>query len=426
MKPRIAIVGAGWAGLAAAVELAADAELTLFEAGRAAGGRARRVRDGQHELDNGQHIMLGAYRECLRLMRKVGVSPEAVLHRRPLAWVQTGGLAMRCPRLPAPLHLLLGLLRAEGLSGDEKRALLRALSGLALRRWRVDGNPTVSAWLVAHGQGDALQASFWRPLVLSALNTPLEIASMRTLAIVLRDSLGARRAASDLLLPARNLSEVFPDPACVWLRERGAAVRCGRRVTAIEPVENGVRIEGEIFDAALVATAPYHAAQLVPDENLAQTVKALQFLPIYTVYLCFDRSPGLPEPMLGVKDGMAHWLFDREALCGEPGMLVAVISAPLPGQLPGEAELVAGVLADARRAVPDLPDPVWTRVLAERRATFASTPDLVRAPVRSSLPSVYLAGDWVGGDYPATLEGAVRSGVAAARVLLQDLNANNR
>jgi squalene-associated FAD-dependent desaturase len=425
MKPRIAIIGAGWAGLAAAVELVAAADVTVFEAGRAAGGRARRVRDGQYELDNGQHILLGAYRECLRLMHKVGVDPAQVLHRLPLSWVQTDGLAMRCPRLPAPLHLLVGLFAAKGLSGEDKRALAGALAGLRLRRWRVRGNPTVAEWLAAHGQNEALQASFWRPLVLSALNTPLEIASMCTLALVLRDSLGATRAASDLLLPARNLSEVFPDPACAWLREQGAALRFGRRVTALGTVDGGVRVEGETFDAALVACAPYHAAQLLAEENCNRIVKALQFLPIYTVYLCFDRSPRLPEPMLGVKDGMAHWLFDREALCGEAGMLAAVISAPLPEQLPAEAALIAGVLADVRRAVPDLPDPVWTRVLAERRATFASTPDLVRAPLRADAPGLYLAGDWVGGDYPATLEGAVRSGTAAARSLLQDLQTKN-
>lgn len=419
MKARVAIIGAGWAGLAAAIELAPHAELTVFEAGRAAGGRARRVRDGQHELDNGQHILLGAYRECLRLMRVVGVDPERVLHRLPLSWVQTGGLSMRCPRLPAPLHLLFGLMRAQGLEPGDKRALGGALAGLALRRWRVRGDPTVAAWLDAHGQSPALQAAFWRPLVLSALNTPPDIASMRTLAVVLRDSLGASRAASDLLLPARTLSEVFPDPACAWLRAQGAALRFGRRVGAIVADGDGVRVDGESFDAVILACAPYHAAQLLPEENLAHTVKALQFLPIYTVYLCFERAPGLPEPMLGVKDGTAHWLFDREALCGEKGMMAAVISAPLPEQLPGEAALIAGVLADARRAVPDLPDPVWTRVLAERRATFASTPSLQRAPVHSGAPGVYLAGDWVGGDYPATLEGAVRSGLAAARTVLQ-------
>ncbi|WP_293232921.1 hydroxysqualene dehydroxylase HpnE [Paludibacterium sp.] len=427
MKPRVAVIGAGWAGLAAAVELAPHVRLTVFEAGRTPGGRARRVRDAEHTIDNGQHILLGAYQTCWRLMRQVGADQASALLRLPLTWVQADGLRMRCPRWPAPWHLLAGLLSARGLSWRDKGRLIFALGRLSLARWQVAGDPTVAEWLDAARQDAVLKETFWRPLVLAALNTPPEQASMRMLAAVLRDSLGAARAASDMLLPRRDLSALFPEPAVAWLAAQGGMFHFGHRVTSVEPVANGVLVDGEAFDAAIVACAPYHAARLLPAAIVPPIVKKLSFLPIYTVYLRFARPPRLPEPMIGLRRGTADWLFDRDALCGEAGMLAAVISAPQPGALPeGDAALIAAVLADARRIVADLPEPAWTRVVVERRATFAATPGLTRPGVRLGVQSLFLAGDWVEGEYPATLEGAVQSGVAAAHALMQDMTHTER
>jgi squalene-associated FAD-dependent desaturase len=427
VKPRVAIVGAGWAGLAAAVELAPHVALTVFEAGREPGGRARRVRDADHVIDNGQHILLGAYETCWRLMRRVGVDPDSALLRLPLTWVQADGLQMRCPPWPAPWHLLAGLLSARGLPLSDKGRLLAAFARLARARWRIDGDPTVADWLDSARQGETLRQTFWRPLVLSALNTPPEQASMRILAAVLRDSLGSKRAASDMMLPRRDLSALFPAPAMAWLAEREATLCLGHRVASVSADAAGARVDGRRFDAAIVACAPYHARRLLPEEILPAAVKNLSFLPIYTVYLRFARAPRLPLPMMGLRHGVVDWLFDRDALCAEPGMLAAVISAPAPDALPAdEAALIAMVLNDARRIVPDLPAPEWARVLVERRATFASTPGLTRPGVRLGVKSLFLAGDWGEGEYPATLEGAVRSGVAAASALLRDLTHTER
>lgn len=427
VKPKIAIVGAGWAGLAAAVELAPLARVSLFEAGREPGGRARRVRAEPLTLDNGQHILLGAYAETLRLMRQVGVDPDRALLRLPLSWLQPDGIRMRCPRVPAPWHLLLGLIGAEGLSWSDKGRLMRALTRLALGRWRISADVTVLEWMKAHAQSDELLRAFWRPLVLSALNTPIEQASMRILAAVLRDSLGARRAASDMLLPRRDLSALFPDPACAWLARQGAALHFGRRVQSVRANDGaGVVLDGEVFDAAIVACAPYHAAPLLDDKNLTLAVKSMQFWPIYTVYLCFHSAPGLPGVMSGLKQGTAHWLFDRDALCGEPGLVAAVVSAPDVDALGSHHELVEGVLDDLRALVPLLPEVLWTRVLVDKRATFAARTGLSRPGIRLGVQSLYLAGDWVDPEYPATLEGAVRSGVAAARALKQDLKLKKR
>lgn len=420
MKPRVAIVGAGWAGLAAAVELAPSASVTVFEAGRAPGGRARRVRDGRQTLDNGQHILLGAYRETLRLMATVGADSGRLLRRLPLCWHQADGLSMTCPRLPAPLHLAAGLLLARGLGWRDKLTLALALAALSRARWQVGGDPTVADWLAAQRQPRLLIESFWQPMVLSALNTPLERASMRTLAIVLRDSLGGARRDSDLLLPQADLSALFPDPAWQWLAGHGVRLCAGSRVAAVREADGGVRVDDERFDAAVVACAPYHAAALLDHAPLSATVKHLEFWPIYTVYLAFDRAPCLPRAMIGLRRGCAHWLFDRHALTGETGLVAAVISAP-PRDLPPADALIAQVADEVRRLAPHLSPPRWGRVLAERRATFGAVPGLQRPGVRVGVQSVYLAGDWVDGDYPATLEGAVRSGVTAARTLMRDM-----
>ncbi|WP_024303617.1 hydroxysqualene dehydroxylase HpnE [Pseudogulbenkiania sp. MAI-1] len=420
-RPRVAVIGAGWAGLAAAVELAGFAELTLFEAGREPGGRARRVREAELALDNGQHILIGAYRECLRLMARVGVDPDAVLLRQPMNWHRHGGLRLHCPPLPAPLHVAWGLLAARGIGWRDKWRLSRALETLKRQGWRLAEDCTVADWLAVHDQSTALVGGFWRPLVLSALNTPLADASMQILANVLKDSLGAARADSDLLLPRHDLSALFPQPAWHWLAGQGAQLRAGCRVRDVAFADGAAWVDGERFDAAIVAVAPHHAGALLDDAALRQRLQLLRYRPICTVYLRFGQSLRLPRVMTGFAGGTADWLFDREALSGERGLVAAVISAPDEAILAlPPAQLVARVLDDLRRLQPTLPEPLWSRVLVERRATFAAVAGLARPGTRIGVQCGYLAGDWVDSPYPATLEAAVQSGVNAAHVFKQD------
>ena len=423
-RPRIAIIGAGWAGLAAGVELAGKAELTLFEAGREPGGRARRLNSGDSLLDNGQHILIGAYRDCLQLMRRVGVDDAKAMLRLPLVWQRQGGMRMQCPRWPAPLHVLAGLLTASGIGWRDKWQLARALQGLRWQGWRLAQDITVAEWLAAQRQSAHLVEQFWRPMVLSALNTPLELASMQILATTLRDSLGGSRADSDLLLPRSDLTALFPGPALDWLRQQGLQWRAGVRVAQIHPAEQGVVVDGEPFDAAIVAVAPYHAAVLLQEPQLQSQIKAFHYWPIYTAYLRYDADINMPVPMTGLQGGTLDWLFDRQALSGERGLLAAVISAPPPAvRNLDRASLLDRVQADIEVLLPALNGqvPLERQLIVEKRATFASSVGLTRPHCRSRVQSVYLAGDWLCPDYPATLEGAVRSGLTAARQLMQDL-----
>ena len=415
---KLAVVGAGYAGMAAATELAAAGHaVDVFEASRLAGGRARATQLGDLTVDNGQHILVGAYTETLRLMRAVGVDPDHVLRRTPLRFEFPGEFLMQAPRLPAPLHTAFALLLAQGLDWREKLAAIRLMRVLQANAYRVAPDRSVTHWLDEQKTPSRQRRLLWEPLCIAALNTPADRASAQVLANVLRDSLGGAREASDMLLPQVDLTRLFPQPAAEFVRQRGGSVHLGHRVTALRREGDAWRIDDAgPFAQVVVAVAPYHLAALVPE--LSSRVEHFDWEPIVTSYFSYPPETRLPQPMLGVDAGLAQWLFDRGALCGQQGLIAAVISARGRHlELPA-AELEAGIHREIARLVPGLPAPLKVQTITEKRATFACVPNLSRPASTSGLPGLWLAGDYVAGDYPATLEGAVRSGVYAARQVL--------
>lgn len=415
---KTAVIGAGYAGLAAAVELtAAGRQVQVFEASRVLGGRARATQIEGFTADNGQHILVGAYSETLRLMRAVGASPDRLLRRTPLRFEFPGEFVMSTPRLPAPLHTAFALLLAKGIDWREKRAAIRLMQGLQAAKFLIEPDSTVTEWLDRNATPSRQRRFLWEPLCIAALNTPADRASAQVLANVLRDSLAGTRAASDMLLPQVNLSALFPDPAAKFITQRGGAVHPGHRVGSLRRAGKAWLIDGGgPFAQVVLAVAPYHLGSLVP--ALAQQVAHFDWEPIVTGYFRYPESVRLPQAMLGVDAGLAQWLFDRGALCGQHGLIAAVISARGRHQDLPTAELERGIHQEIARIVPNLPAPLAVHTITEKRATFACVPDLRRPGAASGLPGLWLAGDYVAGDYPATLEGAVRSGVAAARQML--------
>lgn len=405
MAERIAIIGAGWAGLACAVELAdAGIAVEVFEAARTLGGRARAVEIEGLTLDNGAHILVGAYSETLRLMSKVGAGGTALKHI-PLHLEYPGHIRISAPRLPAPLHLAWALLAARGFTFKEKFAAVRFMRALKKCHFRLPRD--IAAKQLIANQPPRVRRFLWEPLCLAALNTPVAIASAQVFLNVLRDTLAAGRAASDLLLPATDLSSLFPEPAARFVEARGGKIHRSTRIRSLDELTH--------FEHRVVAVAPQHLAQLVPE-----IAAGLDFAwqPIATCYLQYPAHIRLPCPMAGVAGGHAQWLFDRGALCRQSGLVAAVISGAGPWQALGHDTLGAAIHAEVARLVPGLPPPSWARVIEEKRATFCCTPGLARPGTATSIPGVWLAGDYVAGDYPATLEGAVRSGVAAACSIL--------
>ena len=418
----IAIIGAGYAGLAAAVELIRNGQsVEVFEASRSLGGRARAVEIDGLTVDNGQHILLGAYSETLRLMRIVGADPQRLLKRLPLHLEFPGEMRLVAQRLPAPLHMLAALLLATGLDWPEKWAAIQLMRQLQRTQFRITPDVSVTTWLEQNKTPSHQRRLLWEPLCIAALNTPAENASAQVLANVLRDSLAASRAASDLLLPQVDLSTLFPEPAAAFITQRGSVIHRGQRVTDLQRTDQGWHINGRgTFTQVVLAVAAYHLAALAPE--LQATVEHFAWEPIVTSYLTYPANVRLPQPMLGVADGTAQWLFDRGQLCGQTGLIAAVISArgrhlDLP-----TAELESRIHAEIARIVPHLPPPLRTQTITEKRATFACTPNLRRPATKTALPGLCLAGDYVSSDYPATIEGAVRSGVNAARSVLDSIN----
>lgn len=428
---RIAVIGAGWAGLAAAVEATQrGARVTLFEMAPAAGGRARSHGDppargagaASPQRDNGQHILIGAYTETLALMRRVGADPGRLLWRGPLALRTPDGRGLQWPAgAPIPAFVR-GVLGARGWRWHHRLALLAVAAGWGLRGFRCP--PSTGVAELCAGLPTAVRRDLIEPLCVAALNTPMASASGQVFLRVLRDALFAGPGSADLLLPRAPLSALLPAPALGWLGRHGATLHLGRRVQALAPAGLAWMVDGEAFDGVVLACSAVEAARLTAGFAPAwsATAAALRHEPIVTAWL-HDAMLRLPQPMMAlVADARApaQFVFDLGALGLAAGEFAFVVSGAGPWVARGLPATGAAVLAQARQAFPGAfagtDDTVLRAIAAERRATFACTPGLVRPPALVA-PGLCAAGDHVDGPYPATLEGAVRAGLAAAQAL---------
>ena len=419
----VAVVGGGWSGLAAAVRATLDGHaVTVYEASRHWGGRARTVRldttQGPLEVDNGQHILIGAYTRTLTLMRLVGADPDTLLLRQPLTLLTPQNDGLRLPDWPAPLDMLAGVWTARGWSLADKLGLLSAAV-----RWRWQGFTCPAHTTVAQlcaGLPIHLMRSFIEPLCVSALNTPAADASGQVFLRVLRDALFAGTGGSNLLLPKVPLGDVWPLPAARWLASHGCELRLGERVDRLQRIPKGWQVQDQVFDAVIWS----NSTQKRPLPLDKHSLKAINFdrseTPVWrheaiaTVYAqASGSSPVLAHPMLTLPDSAQHpaqFVFDRGQLGGPSGLLAFVVSAARGSANELQAQVVAQAQAQMSLSIHPL------RTIVEKHATFACTPALHR-PGMHVAPGLLLAGDDVQGPYPATLEGAMRSGWDAAAAL---------
>ncbi|GAB4117705.1 MAG: hydroxysqualene dehydroxylase HpnE [Sideroxydans sp.] len=441
-KLNVAVIGGGYAGMAAATELAAqDVPVTVFESAKQPGGRARGVEYNDIQLDNGQHLLLGCYRETLRLIERVGGDIETDFLRLPLQLDLHRHLELRAPRLPSPFHLLAALFQAHGLGWAQRIKAARFMLTLRRANFHLNRLPlppgdgggggtrdiTVSKLLTLNGQDADLTLKLWEPLTLAALNTPIHKASAQVLLNVLRDALNRKRADSDMLLPRLDLGALFPQRAAEYVARHGGTVRLSCAVESVVVHPEGFELSTaqgrQHFSQVICAVAPGAAARLLCPlpgmDATAQQIAALEQQPIYTVYLQYPAHVTLPHPMIGLHRRCSQWLFDKGRIAGQNGLLAAVISAEGIHQQLAQEELAQRVISELREEFAIVQMPHWFKVIAEKRATFCCAPNLQRPPSQTPFPGLWLAGDYVAGDYPATLEGAVISGVAAAR-LAQD------
>jgi squalene-associated FAD-dependent desaturase len=430
---RVAVVGGGWAGMAAAVAAQqAGHTVTVFEAARTLGGRARALPallpDGTAvTLDNGQHILIGAYTETLRLMRLVGIDPDTALLRLPLALPFVDGTGLQTPhwaaRWPAPLDAMAAIATARGWSWADKLSLIRTSL-----RWQWQGFACDPNWTVAQlctTLAPRVLHELIEPLCVSALNTPADQASAQVFLRVLKDALFGVRGGSHLLLPRTSLGALFPEAAAQWLTQRGPTVHTGQRIAQLGWQAPHWLLDGQAFDRVVWATSASNAALAIVEcaqaaptlianslQQWATQAEQLRFESIATVYI-WGQSAHLPHPMLALRStaqAPAQFVFDRSQFGGPVGLLAFVVSASVGDK--GTLEQAVLNQAQQQLAQLNLGTLQVVQTIVEKRATFACSPQLQRPP-QAIAPGLIAAGDYVQGPYPATLEGAVRSGWAA-------------
>jgi hydroxysqualene dehydroxylase len=423
----IAVVGAGLAGLAAAHTLLSSGhQVSLFEAAPHAGGRARGVPHAETMLDNGQHLCIGAYQATLALLAQAGLNPEQLFTRLPLAMHMHHGsdrMSLVTPTwLPAPLHLLWGLLTARGLTANDKWQAICWMLRLKQSAFTLAQDTTVENLLQQGRQTETAIKTLWEPLCLAALNTPIQIASAQIFMNVLRDSFQQKRSDSDFLILKSDLSSSLIEPLLENITVSGGKISLRTPVISVKNEHSHCVLETsqgtQLFDDVILAVGPHQLKTVASDI----TVPKFEYQPITTVYLQYSTHFRLPHPVMGLYGGLAQWVFDRGQCCDQAGLLAIVISAhgPLTGD---KTVLIQQCISELNQALSshDIQleaAPLWTQIITEKRATFSCTPDLHRPQNKTSRPHIYLAGDYTAGPYPATIEGAVRSGVAAANLIL--------
>lgn len=431
---KIAVIGAGWAGLAAAITATEQGhQVSLLEASRHWGGRARALPPVQTDaptLDNGQHILIGAYQQTLKLMQTVGVDIEQALWRMPLKLQNLNGNGLSLPDAPFPLNLLWGIANAKGWDLTDKFSLLT--TAWRWQRMKFECSEALTVRDVCQGLSPAIWRDLIEPLCVSALNTPAQQASGTVFLRVLKDAVFGPPGSADLLLPRQDLGQIFPHAAVRWLEARHAKCQLGSRVEglSIDKTGNGRwQILDDAFDHVVLATPAWDAAHLMATLNpeWSQTASALTHEAIATVYIQMPLDFKLPQPMLSLpssKEAPAQFVFDRGQMMMQgntPGLLAFVVSAAETSKQTLEANVLqqALVLLNRLRPGPDnLSAMQVLQTVIEKRATFACTPQL-RRPSAHPVQGLSVCGDYVAGPYPATLEGAILSGIAAGQQAAQ-------
>ena len=443
----IVVVGGGFAGLSAAALLSGRGRRVLVADARAQlGGRATAFRDREtgELVDNGQHVLFGCYRATFEFLDRIGASDRVrVQPSLAVPYIDRAGRrsVLRCPGLPSPFHLLAGVLGWTGIPWRERMSVLKLARPLRRARLELqrtgsvtaDPPGTVSEWLTAHGQREALRKWLWEPLAVAALNQSPAVAAASPFVRVLAQMFGPDPRDSALALPARPLHEMYAEPARTFIESRGGAVRVNAlaRIVVERGEVSAVDIRGErIATRSVIAAVPWfdlgRLFNPAPPPELAPVLASaarMESMPIVTVNLWYDGRV-MDEPFVGLPDREMHWVFDKRiAFGGEASHLSLVSSGATRLTSMSRDELTMLAAREVEEAIPAARRDRLLRgtVVREKHATFSLAPgEPARPATKTAVRGLYLAGDWIDTGLPGTIESAVVSGHRAASILLND------
>jgi hydroxysqualene dehydroxylase len=441
MTKRVSIIGGGWSGLAAAIELCSNnIPVTVYESAKQLGGRARSVNIKNTSLDNGQHLMIGAYQQMLLLLSKIGVDENQVFHRTPQQLdildlnTHQSVFSLKLPRLPAPLHLLFGMLRCPSLNFIEKIITLIKFNTLLNKEIKTDIN--VDQWLKNSALPEKYINYLLKPLCLAALTTHTDTASAKAFQTVLQKTFNGSAKNTDLLIPKTGLGELFPEAAKQYIEQHGGKVLTEHKADQInfnDNIASSITINNETIDIEhiILATPAHIIEKLVSEsphlENTCQQINQLEYEPVTTVYLQYPESVQLPIPIMGVINSTSEWLFDRQ-YCGQSGLIAVVVSANGPHMNLTNQNLAETISNELQTLFPHWPKASSSNVIREKRACFRCTTDIDknRPGISTSIQNLTLCGDYVyfeennAAGLPSTLEGSMQSGVKCAQKFIQE------
>ena len=445
MTPHTIVVGGGVAGLSAAAAIAAAGHPVLvLEARPQLGGRATAFRDRLtgELVDNGQHVLFGCYAETFKFLDRIGAAGNVRLDKTlSVPFLDRDGArsVLACPPLPAPLHLLGGVLQWSAMSWRDRLSVLRIAPSLAAARRALQrsgrvpdaGAITVSRWLQDRGQSQRLTEWLWEPLALAALNQSPDEALATPFVRVLAEMFGPDRAASAIALPLRPLHEMYAEPARAFIERSGGEVRVGAlaRIAIAEGRVADVEVRGErIFAPNVIAAVPWFGMRTLltgelPSalDQLVADATAMTAKPIVTVNLWYDRRV-MEEPFVGLPGRSMQWIFDKRLAFGSSTSHLSLLASGADAlATEGADALVARAARDVAEALPGARGATLVRgtVIREKHATFSlAAGQPARPQTRTAVSGLFLAGDWIDTGLPGTIESAAVSGHAAALAIL--------